>query len=141
MRRSRTRTLRKRDHDVTPKPFHPAILRRAEPVRVRSLGLEVPKQACINPARTHLRQPYPNGILSIRHSLRDRLPLKLGVATLRLRMQQVTVRVPASTSNLGPGFDCLGVALRIYNDVTVTSGRGPEQPHPQIVSDAAGTIF
>jgi homoserine kinase len=38
-------------------------------------------------------------------------------------MQQVTVRVPASTSNLGPGFDCLGVALRIYNDVTVSRGR------------------
>ena len=56
-------------------------------------------------------------------------------------MQQVTVRVPASTSNLGPGFDCLGVALRIYNNVTVTCGRGPEQPHPQIVSDAAGRFF
>jgi homoserine kinase len=39
-------------------------------------------------------------------------------------MQQVTVRVPASTSNLGPGFDCLGVALRIYNEVTVSRGRG-----------------
>ena len=39
-------------------------------------------------------------------------------------MQQVTVRVPASTSNLGPGFDCLGIALRIYNDVTVSRGRG-----------------
>lgn len=39
-------------------------------------------------------------------------------------MHQVTVRVPASTSNLGPGFDCLGVALRIYNHVTVSRGRG-----------------
>jgi homoserine kinase len=56
-------------------------------------------------------------------------------------MQQVTVRVPASTSNLGPGFDCLGVALRIYNTVTVTRGRLPEQPHPQIVSQAAGRFF
>jgi len=56
-------------------------------------------------------------------------------------MQQVTVRVPASTSNLGPGFDCLGVALRIYNSVTVTSGRLPQQPHPQIVSQAAGRFF
>jgi len=56
-------------------------------------------------------------------------------------MQQVTVRVPASTSNLGPGFDCLGVALRIYNSVTVTSGRLPEQPHPHIVSQAAGQFF
>ncbi|HSP44661.1 MAG TPA: homoserine kinase [Chthoniobacterales bacterium] len=39
-------------------------------------------------------------------------------------MQQVTVRVPASTSNLGPGFDCLGLALRIYNHVTISRGRG-----------------
>jgi homoserine kinase len=38
-------------------------------------------------------------------------------------MHQVTVRVPASTSNLGPGFDCLGVALRLYNHVTVSRGR------------------
>ena len=56
-------------------------------------------------------------------------------------MQQVTVRVPASTSNLGPGFDCLGVALRIYNSVTVTKDRSPEQLHPGIVSDAAGRFF
>jgi homoserine kinase len=56
-------------------------------------------------------------------------------------MQQVTVRVPASTSNLGPGFDCLGVALRIYNSVTVTRGRLREQFHPQIVSQAAGRFF
>src|SRR5438045_4523041 len=37
-------------------------------------------------------------------------------------MQQVTVRVPASTSNLGPGFDCLGVALALYNQVTIKLG-------------------
>jgi homoserine kinase len=40
-------------------------------------------------------------------------------------MQQVTVRVPASTSNLGPGFDCLGVALRLYNYVTIARDRTP----------------
>jgi len=39
-------------------------------------------------------------------------------------MQQVTVRVPASTSNLGPGFDCLGLALRLYNNVTIARRRG-----------------
>ena len=33
------------------------------------------------------------------------------------------VRAPASTSNLGPGFDCLGVALSLYNQVTIRSGR------------------
>ena len=31
----------------------------------------------------------------------------------------VTVRVPATTSNLGPGFDTLGVALALHNNVAV----------------------
>lgn len=51
-------------------------------------------------------------------------------------MQQVIVRVPASTSNLGPGFDCLGVALRIYNRVTVQrGGRAPVSPMAQAAAD------
>jgi len=29
------------------------------------------------------------------------------------------IRVPASTSNLGPGFDCLGLAFQLYNDFDV----------------------
>lgn len=54
-------------------------------------------------------------------------------------MQQVTVRVPASTSNLGPGFDCLGVALCIYNDVTVT--RGAESRTQTVTEEAADLFF
>jgi homoserine kinase len=30
----------------------------------------------------------------------------------------VTVRVPATTANIGPGFDCLGAALTLYNGFT-----------------------
>ena len=56
-------------------------------------------------------------------------------------MQQITVRVPASTSNLGPGFDCLGIALRIYNDVTVVRGASRQHRHPPIVSDVAERFF
>lgn len=32
---------------------------------------------------------------------------------------EVTVRVPASTANLGPGFDCLGMALGLYDEIVV----------------------
>ena len=32
---------------------------------------------------------------------------------------KVTVKIPATTANLGPGFDCFGLALPIYNYVTV----------------------
>jgi homoserine kinase len=56
-------------------------------------------------------------------------------------MQQVTVRVPASTSNLGPGYDCLGVALRLCNSVTLFRGKMPRTSHPPIVSVAAERIF
>ena len=54
-------------------------------------------------------------------------------------MQQVTVRVPASTSNLGPGFDCLGIALRLYNVVTVSRGRC--RPLPAMARSAAAAFF
>lgn len=32
---------------------------------------------------------------------------------------KVSVKVPATSANLGPGFDCLGIALPIYNEITV----------------------
>lgn len=32
---------------------------------------------------------------------------------------KVSVKVPASSANIGPGFDCLGIALPIYNTITV----------------------
>ena len=48
----------KRDEDIGSETFHPAILHCAQPVSVCSLALEIAKQARINPARTHFRQPY-----------------------------------------------------------------------------------
>ncbi len=34
--------------------------------------------------------------------------------------RSVTVQVPATTANLGPGYDCLGLALALHNEVTLT---------------------
>src|SRR6201985_702748 len=56
-------------------------------------------------------------------------------------MQKVTVRVPASTSNLGPGYDCLGVALCLYNSLTIVNGRLHRSSDSQIVSEAAERFF
>ncbi len=36
---------------------------------------------------------------------------------------KITVEVPATSANMGPGFDCLGIALDIWNSVTVRVGR------------------
>ena len=32
---------------------------------------------------------------------------------------KVSVKVPATAANLGPGFDCFGIALPIYNTITI----------------------
>ena len=54
--------------------------------------------------------------------------------------QSVTVQIPASTSNLGPGFDCLGVALRIYNSITILRS-DKRQRQEKIVTQAADLFF
>ena len=33
-------------------------------------------------------------------------------------MNKITVRVPATTANIGPGFDSMGCALALYNYLT-----------------------
>ena len=34
------------------------------------------------------------------------------------------VKAPATSANLGPGFDCVGVALDLWNELEVTDGDG-----------------
>ncbi|MCF0154203.1 MAG: homoserine kinase [Veillonella sp.] len=42
-------------------------------------------------------------------------------------MADVHVKVPATSANCGPGFDCLGLALELYNEFTFTVD--PEADH------------
>jgi homoserine kinase len=100
-------------------------------VRVGPLGFESAKQRLIDPLRLHFQS---------RQIVIDALELRDVQFFGRSEpMQKVIIRVPASTSNLGPGFDCLGVALRIYNDMTLT--RGVKSRLPRIVNQAANLFF
>ena len=38
--------------------------------------------------------------------------------------ERMHVSAPASAANLGPGFDCLAVALELRNEVTIGPGDG-----------------
>ena len=40
-----------------------------------------------------------------------------------LMSERVTIKVPATTANLGPGFDCIGMALDIWNSIDVQVGQ------------------
>ena len=48
--------------------------------------------------------------------------MKLPALRSRRLPHEVTVRVPGSTSNCGAGFDSLGMALSLYNEITLTRG-------------------
>jgi homoserine kinase len=74
--------------------------------------------------------------------------MKLRPARSRRLPREVTIRVPGSTSNCGAGFDSLGLALNIYNDVTLTRGdwRGAQpadesDSHGLEMADEAARLF
>src|SRR5258705_13162881 len=46
----------------------------------------------------------------------------------------IKVRVPATSANLGPGFDCMGLALNIWNEVTFEAA---EKTTYQVVGEGA----
>lgn len=51
---------------------------------------------------------------------------------------KVKAHVPATTANLGPGFDCLGLALSLYN--TVELGRTDGGPRISVNGEGKGLI-
>lgn len=42
---------------------------------------------------------------------------------------RLRVRAPATTANLGAGFDCAAVALDLWNEVEITDGGTPDRTH------------
>jgi homoserine kinase len=48
------------------------------------------------------------------------------------------VRVPASSANLGPGFDCLGLALDLWNEVEITETG--DRIELEITGEGAGVL-
>ncbi|MCY7342262.1 MAG: homoserine kinase [Pseudonocardia sp.] len=55
------------------------------------------------------------------------------------RPKEVRVRVPASSANLGPGFDSLGLALSLYDDVEVTAVPSASVA-VEVVGEGAGRV-
>lgn len=50
-------------------------------------------------------------------------------------MTSVRVRAPATSANLGPGFDCAAVALDLWNELEVTDGEGVD-----VAGEGAGEV-
>lgn len=58
----------------------------------------------------------------------------------------IRIKIPATSANLGPGFDCLGLALQLHNTITVEPNR-PFQIslagsyHDEIPSDESNLVW
>jgi len=57
-------------------------------------------------------------------------------------IKKVKVRVPATTANLGPGFDVLALALRLYNivEMEVGAGKGGKKLRIDIVGEGEADL-
>ena len=57
-------------------------------------------------------------------------------------MELIRVKAPATTANLGPGFDCLGMAVDIWNvlEVVMTNNDEPQGPLIEISGHGAGEL-
>ena len=53
-------------------------------------------------------------------------------------MQPIGVLAPATTANLGPGFDCLGMALDVWNRIDVMSGMSGDGSGPMVEISGEG---
>ena len=52
-------------------------------------------------------------------------------------MTMVRVKAPATTANLGPGYDCLGLALDVWNTIEVELLDGGD-PVVEVTGEGAG---
>ena len=52
-----------------------------------------------------------------------------------------TIQIPATTANLGPGFDCLGIALNLHNRVTVERSTDDAPELTPMANEAAAAFF
>ncbi len=55
-------------------------------------------------------------------------------------MKKVRVRVPATTANLGPGFDALGLALDLWNEAEFSQDRRSKGLHLTIEGEGESTL-
>ena len=55
-------------------------------------------------------------------------------------LSSLTINVPATTANLGPGFDSFGIALNIFNQVTIKKSTSPTDL-PLIAQEAGEAFF
>jgi homoserine kinase len=54
---------------------------------------------------------------------------------------RISVRVPATSANLGPGFDCLGLTLDLWGQLTFTASDRPAPATDDPVLDMAARAF
>src|SRR5439155_20587799 len=53
----------------------------------------------------------------------------------------IVVRAPATSANMGPGFDCLGMALNLWNEVEAVPAVQPPDGDGNLIVRATRAVF
>ena len=54
-----------------------------------------------------------------------------------MKTNQVTVRIPATTANLGSGYDCIGMALDWWNEISIEVS---DRPNVSIIGEGSTNL-
>jgi homoserine kinase len=60
---------------------------------------------------------------------------------VQLQANVIVVRAPATSANMGPGFDCLGMALDLWNEVTALPGVQQPDGDSNLILRATRAVF
>lgn len=107
------------DSSIADRQHNPAMAART------SFIFQDPTSDNVSAAAANLANPHCDTAVLMPHSheerMRRRIATRMAVEDENtLPRQSVTVRVPASSANCGPGYDCIGMAVDLWTEVTVS---------------------
>src|SRR5579859_6939586 len=60
---------------------------------------------------------------------------------VQFQTNAIVVRAPATSANMGPGFDCLGLALDLWNEVEAVPGDAQRDGDENLILRAVRAVF
>ena len=91
--------------------------------------------------RRHAQLPGHRSTSSPRPTISSCPGRPVHAALARLVSSSIVVRAPATSANLGAGFDCLGLALDLWNEVTRQPGALARRRRANLILRAARAVY
>jgi len=86
-------------------------------------GSSTKKDSTTNTSTTNERTFSDNNKVLMPHNYEEKMNRRIRASVEEDNMvprDSVTVRVPATSANVGPGYDCIGIAVDLWSEITIS---------------------